>query len=159
MSKTRGWPSPHGDGSLSWELRDCGVQSPTDGEIITITAMKIAGALSGHLLYATQFTHINLFFSFWLLWVFTVGCGLSCFAVCGILVPPPGIEPTSPALQGTFLTSGPPGKSLILYFFKKGLSPIVSASAGALKSTLSDLYDPLFCMYKLLPCLLSSKAP
>ena len=110
MSKTRGWPSPHGDGSLSWELRDCGVQSPTDGEIITITAMKIAGALSGHLLYATQFTHINLFFSFWLLWVFTVGCGLSCFAVCGILVPPPGIEPTSPALEGGFLTTGPPGK-------------------------------------------------
>lgn len=33
MVKTRGWPSPYGDGSLSWELRDYGVQSPTDGEI------------------------------------------------------------------------------------------------------------------------------
>ena len=30
---------------------------------------------------------------------------------CGILVPPPGIESASPALQG-FLTTGPPGKSL-----------------------------------------------
>ena len=30
----------------------------------------------------------------------------------GILVPPPGIEPSSPALQGGFLTTGPPGKSL-----------------------------------------------
>ena len=30
----------------------------------------------------------------------------------GILVPWPGIEPVSPALQGRFLTTGPPGKSL-----------------------------------------------
>ena len=29
----------------------------------------------------------------------------------GILVPWPGIEPTSPALEGEFLTTGPPGKS------------------------------------------------
>ena len=28
-----------------------------------------------------------------------------------ILVPPPGIEPTSPALQGRFLTTGQSGKS------------------------------------------------
>ena len=32
---------------------------------------------------------------------------------CGILVPWLGIEPTSPALEGTFLTTGPPGKSLL----------------------------------------------
>ena len=31
---------------------------------------------------------------------------------CGILVPQPGIEPISPALEGKFLTTGPPGKSL-----------------------------------------------
>ena len=31
---------------------------------------------------------------------------------CGILVPWPGIKPTSPALEGRFLTTGPPGKSL-----------------------------------------------
>ena len=30
---------------------------------------------------------------------------------CGILVPHPGIQPTSPALEGRFLTTGPPGKS------------------------------------------------
>ena len=29
---------------------------------------------------------------------------------CGILVPGPGIKPMSPALQGGFLTTGPPGK-------------------------------------------------
>ena len=37
---------------------------------------------------------------------------LSCFAACGILVSRPGMEPASPALQGRFLTTGPPGKSL-----------------------------------------------
>ena len=41
-----------------------------------------------------------------------VVCGLSSSMACGILVPRPGIKPTSPALQGGFLTSGPPGKAL-----------------------------------------------
>ena len=36
---------------------------------------------------------------------------LSYPAACGIVVPPPGIEPMSPALEGRFLTTGPPGKS------------------------------------------------
>ena len=30
--------------------------------------------------------------------------------LCGILVPPPWIKPTSSALEGTFFTTGPPGK-------------------------------------------------
>ena len=37
---------------------------------------------------------------------------LSCPEACGILVPRPGIEPVSPALEGEFLTSGSPGKFL-----------------------------------------------
>ena len=37
--------------------------------------------------------------------------GLSSSMACGILVHLPGIKPMSPALQGGFLTSGPPGKS------------------------------------------------
>ena len=37
---------------------------------------------------------------------------LSCPVACGILVPWPGIKPVSPALEGRFLTTGPPGKSL-----------------------------------------------
>ena len=37
--------------------------------------------------------------------------GLSCSMVCGILDPQPGIEPASAALQGGFVTSGPPRKS------------------------------------------------
>ena len=40
-----------------------------------------------------------------------VARGLSCPEACGILVPRPGIEPASPALEGRFLTTGPPGKS------------------------------------------------
>ena len=34
-------------------------------------------------------------------------CRLSCPTACGILVPQAGIEPTSPALEGRFLTTGP----------------------------------------------------
>ena len=36
---------------------------------------------------------------------------LSCPVAFGILVPQPGIEPTSPALEGRFFTTGSPGKS------------------------------------------------
>ena len=37
--------------------------------------------------------------------------GLSCSLACGILVPEPGFELMSFALQGGFLTTGPPGGS------------------------------------------------
>ena len=40
-----------------------------------------------------------------------VALGLSRLMASGVLVLPPGIEPTSPALQGGFLTAGPPRKS------------------------------------------------
>ena len=40
-----------------------------------------------------------------------VAWGLSCPAACGTLVPWPGIEPVSLALEGRFFTTGPPGKS------------------------------------------------
>ena len=40
-----------------------------------------------------------------------VAHGLSCLTACGILVPRTGIEPESPALEGGFFTTGPPGKS------------------------------------------------
>ena len=38
-------------------------------------------------------------------------CGLNCRVPCGILLPEPGIEPTSPALEGRVLTTGLPVKS------------------------------------------------
>ena len=45
-----------------------------------------------------------------------VAHGLICPAACGILVPRPGIEPASSALEGGFLAAGPLGKSQICYF-------------------------------------------
>ena len=41
--------------------------------------------------------------------------GLSSPAACGILIPQPGIEFMSPALEGRFLNTAPPGKSLTPY--------------------------------------------
>ena len=35
---------------------------------------------------------------------------------CGILVPSPEKEPASPALQGSFLTTGPPKKFQYMFF-------------------------------------------
>ena len=43
-------------------------------------------------------------------------CGLSCPAAPEILVPRPGIEPTSPALEGRFFTTGPPWESPLTFF-------------------------------------------
>ena len=43
------------------------------------------------------------------------GMGLSYFGACGILVPRPEIEPMCPALEGGFLTIGPPRKSHICF--------------------------------------------
>ena len=38
-----------------------------------------------------------------------VGLGrFSCLTACGILVPQSAIKPASPALEGVFLTTGPP---------------------------------------------------
>ena len=42
-------------------------------------------------------------------------CGLS--GTCDL--PGPGIEPRSPILEGEFLTTGPPGKSLLVLFGRK----------------------------------------
>ena len=94
--------------------------------------------------YAPCFIYVHLLFFFWLHCVFAVllcfsccrACSLepglsSCSAqssllvvhrlsgsiVCAILVPQPGIEPECPALEGGFLTTGPPGKSHFVYFY------------------------------------------
>ena len=43
----------------------------------------------------------------------------SCPEACGILVPWPGIKSESPALEGRFLTNGPPGTSPPLHFMNR----------------------------------------
>ena len=50
----------------------------------------------------------------WALWSWDEGSAvvaqeLSCPMADGILVPQPGLKPTSLALEGGFLTTGPPG--------------------------------------------------
>ena len=45
--------------------------------------------------------------------------GLSRPVACGSLAPQPGIEPASPALKGSFLTTGLPGKFHLLVSFLK----------------------------------------
>ena len=49
---------------------------------------------------------------------------LRCPVACVLLVPRPGIEPRSPASDGGFLTTEPPGKS----FYK--LSWLIHAQSG-----------------------------
>ena len=52
-----------------------------------------------------------------------VAHGLSWPAACGLLGPQPGIEPTFPALEDGFLTTGPPGKSFPMLFCSDLTSP------------------------------------
>ena len=68
--------------------------------------------------------HWHFFFLILLQWVFlaipgffVVTRGLSCLTAYGILVPWPGIKPVSPALYHGFLTTEPPGKSLLPVFY------------------------------------------
>ena len=68
--------------------------------------------------------YINLFKKFFYFYVFdwiesqlqhtgsvVAELRLTCPEASGILVPQPGMEPAYPALEGGFLTTGPPGKS------------------------------------------------
>ena len=44
-------------------------------------------------------------------------CRLTRYMACGILIPQPGIEASSPLLHSGLLTPGPPGKSQFCFFF------------------------------------------
>ena len=69
---------------------------------------------------------LNCLFS-WLHWVSSVAAhGLSCLVACGFSVAWPGIKPMSPALEGRFLTTGPPGKSSwLLILIAKDINSIL----------------------------------
>ena len=60
------------------------------------------------------------FFNRMIFFSLVVACRFSCPEVCGILVPQPGIKPMSPALEGGFLTIGPPEKSWGWVMLKAG---------------------------------------
>ena len=82
-----------------------------------------------------------------------VVCELSCPVACGILVPRPGIEPVSPALEGRLPATGPPGKSrhsildirldirmavLSVFLLSTALTPEVFSWAGPVVSNHSN---------------------
>ena len=71
-------------------------------------------------------------------------CRLRWFAACGILVPGPGIKPSSSTLQGVFLTTGTPGRSYIRKFYDLSLASHCSKSFSLLlnSSPTKSLEDP-----------------
>ena len=59
-----------------------------------------------------------------------VMCRPSCSTACGILVPGPGIEPTSTVLHGRFITTRPPEKSHLYIVFIANQSILKEISPG-----------------------------
>ena len=124
-----------GQGSLgccsSWGHKECGIPLSdwTMNNKRPLHDVKLLNVSASELMWRF-FKLINS--RIWLQQVWVVAHGIiiesgsrvhthSPVAACGLLVAPwgiwdlnswPGIEPTSPALQGGFLTTGPPGKSL-----------------------------------------------
>ena len=66
-------------------------------------------------------------------------CRLSCPTACVILVSQPGIKNMSPAMEGAFLTTGPPGKSQGCTIFKV----LVGSSISLKLVKSSDITWPL----------------
>ena len=57
-------------------------------------------------------------------------CGLSTSEACGILIPQPRIKPVSPALEGGFLTTGPPRTTLYKVFTRRIFSSCPMLQTG-----------------------------
>ena len=73
-----------------------------------------------------------------------VAGGLRCPKACGILVSWPGMEPMSPALEGGFLTTEPPGKVSQKIFMESMYSFLASGSVCSLWASI--------CMQLCLAC-------
>ena len=69
--------------------------------------------------------------------------GLSCPAVCEILVPRPELEPASPALEGGFLTTGQPGKSQQFYYYYFTATTTVTTIISYLDFTIAIPISPI----------------
>ena len=80
---------------------------------------------------------------------------LTCPMACGVLVPRPRIEPASPALDGRFLTTGPPGKSQVTSWGYCQARPGVTCSGAGESGDVSPpsglAWQPgdLLCSYNL----------
>ena len=68
-------------------------------------------------------------------------CGPSCPTAYGTLGPRPGIEPTSLALEGGFLTTGPPALPTFLIINVKLLDLVFQASHSLMQDSLYGLYS------------------
>ena len=99
------------------------------------------------------FFNIYLFIYCWLCQVLVVARRLSCPAACGILVPRPGIEPTSPALEGGFLTTGPhQGSPCQIYSWLLYLTHIMQPLGSRVGSTFKIYHESKhFSLPSLLP--------
>ena len=76
-----------------------------------------------------------------------VVCGLSCRKAYEILVHQPGIEPVSPALEGGFLTTGPPEKYLIHSTLPSGVGIKLRMEQSELVSGLSELNGTFYAPF------------
>ena len=89
-----------------------------------------------------------------------VAHGLSCLAACGILVPWPGIEPVSPALEGGILTTGPTRKSPSFYiwlvFISLESSPNSLPVGWCLLNILIHIRGFHFCLWAASPVTIDS---
>ena len=72
------------------------------------------------------------------------GPGLSCPESCGILVYWPGIKLESAALEGRFLTSGPPGKSWASFYWRGNAGTEYLISFLVILTVIQALVDILF---------------
>ena len=77
---------------------------------VSVEARRIFAASCGIFCWGAQPLQL------WCVGSVVVACMLSCSMAHGALVPQPGIELTSLALQGVFLTAGPPENSPLVQF-------------------------------------------
>ena len=79
-------------------------------------------------LFLFSLSFLKKYLFIWPRWVLVVALGIFVAlcgnrVACGVLVPRPGIKLTSPAFQVRFLTTGPPGKSLLFSLVAASFSP------------------------------------
>ena len=100
----------------------------------------------GNILFFSSLPSFLLLFNKYLS-IYLLGCigshGLSCPMAYGILVPPLGMEPTSPALEGRFLTTGPPGSPRSCSLLEIIVAELLALMSPALWRRLPERVEPM----------------
>ena len=137
--------------SLTWTAElECRPASCAPSSVLSPCRPTASGVLSLSLSFLLSLSHT--FFSFLSCWVFPAARKLSsCPTACGVSAPWPRIKPTCPALEGRFLTPGPPGKcphtflrehglqAVVLFCFFLLLNPVMRTSSVELSSRVVKL--------------------